>query len=74
VLARLSATIPLPWAVYQTSGEQAGIDVLAAQDLADPVRAQLETWTAFVRAGASMIISYAARRAPAYLAPPGRTS
>lgn len=67
VLARLSAEIPLPWAVYQTSGEQAGIDLLAAQNLADPVRAQLETWTAFARAGASMIISYAARRAPLYL-------
>ena len=67
VLARLSAAIPLPWAVYQTSGEQAGIDLLAAQGLADPVRAQLETWTAFARAGAHMIISYAARRAPVYL-------
>ena len=67
VLARLSAAIPLPWAAYQTSGEQAGIDLLAAQGLADPVRAQLETWTAFVRAGAQMIISYAARRAPSYI-------
>jgi porphobilinogen synthase len=67
VLARLSAAIPLPWAVYQTSGEQAGIDLLAAQNLTDPVRAQLETWTAFVRAGARMIISYAARHAPLYL-------
>ena len=67
VLARLSAAIPLPWAVYQTSGEQAGIDLLAAQNLTDPVRAQLETWTAFVRAGAQMIISYASRRAATYL-------
>jgi porphobilinogen synthase len=67
VLARLSAAVPLPWAVYQTSGEQAGIDLLAEQQLADPVRAQVETWTAFVRAGARMIISYAARRAPLYL-------
>jgi delta-aminolevulinic acid dehydratase/porphobilinogen synthase len=67
VLAHLSATVPLPWAVYQTSGEQAGIDLLTEQKLADPVRAQLETWTAFVRAGARMIISYAARRAPLYL-------
>lgn len=67
VLARLSAAIPLPWAVYQTSGEQAGIDLLAAHGLTDPVRAQLETWTAFVRAGAQMIISYAARRAVSYL-------
>jgi porphobilinogen synthase len=68
VLARLSAAVPLPWAVYQTSGEQAGIDLLAGHGLADPARAQLETWTAFVRAGAQMIISYAARRAPLYLA------
>ena len=67
VLARLSAAIPLPWAVYQTSGEQAGIDLLAAQHLTDPVRAQLETWTAFARAGAQMIISYASRRAASYL-------
>ncbi len=67
VLARLSAAVPLPWAVYQTSGEQAGIDLLTAQNLADPVRAQLETWTAFARAGARMIISYAARRASQYL-------
>ncbi|MEO7385799.1 MAG: porphobilinogen synthase [Gammaproteobacteria bacterium] len=71
VLARLSAAIPLPWAVYQTSGEQAGIDLLADQNLADPVRAQLETWTAFIRAGARMIISYAARRAPLYLSQEG---
>ena len=67
VLARLSQALPLPLAVYQTSGEQAGIDLPAAQGLGDPVRTQLETWTAFARAGASMIISYAARRAPQYL-------
>ncbi len=67
VLARLSAAIPLPWAVYQTSGEQAGIDLPAAHKLADPARAQLEAWTGFARAGAHMIISYAARRAATYL-------
>ena len=63
ILAELSARIPKPWAVYQTSGEQAGIDVPAGQDLLRRDAAQLETWTAFVRAGASMIITYAARRA-----------
>ena len=67
VLALLSARIHKPWAVYQTSGEQAGIDVLAERGLADPVRAQLESWSAFSRAGANMIISYAARRARRYL-------
>ena len=67
VLADLSARVPLPWAVYQTSGEQAAIDVLAERDLLDAARAQRETWTAFRRAGAAMIISYAARRAAAIL-------
>jgi len=66
--AMLSARIHKPWAVYQTSGEQAGIDVLAERGLTDPVRAQLESWSAFSRAGANMIISYAARRAHRYLA------
>jgi porphobilinogen synthase len=68
VLARLSAEQPQPWAVYQTSGEQAALEGLAAQGLTDLRRAQLETWTAFARAGAAIIISYAARRAREYLA------
>ncbi len=63
VLADLSTRIPKPWAVYQTSGEQAAIDLLAKHDLLRRDVAQRETWIAFVRAGASMIISYAARRA-----------
>jgi len=63
VLASLSARIAKPWAIYQTSGEQAAIDILANQRLLNPNSAQRETWQAFVRAGASMIISYAARRA-----------
>mgnify|MGYP001248490253 FL=1 len=67
ILALLSARIHKPWAVYQTSGEQAGIDLPAERGLTDPVRAQLESWTAFSRAGANMIISYAARRARRYL-------
>jgi porphobilinogen synthase len=63
VLAELSACISKPWAVYQTSGEQAGIDLLARENLIRRDAAQRETWTAFVRAGATIIISYAARRA-----------
>ena len=63
VLANLSAQIPKPWAVYQTSGEQAAIDLLAEHSLMHREAALMETWTAFVRAGASMIISYAARSA-----------
>jgi porphobilinogen synthase len=63
VLADLSRRIPKPWAVYQTSGEQASIETLAARDLMRRDAAQLETWIAFRRAGAMIIISYAARRA-----------
>ncbi|MCK6370587.1 MAG: porphobilinogen synthase [Gammaproteobacteria bacterium] len=62
VLRELSAEIPRPFAVYQTSGEQASLELLAREGLADLDRVQLETWTAMRRAGADMIISYAARR------------
>jgi porphobilinogen synthase len=68
VLAALSAELPLPFAAYQTSGEQAALDLLAREGLADGDRVQRETWTALARAGARIIISYAARRAPRLLA------
>jgi porphobilinogen synthase len=68
VLAALSAALPLPFAAYQTSGEQAALDLLAREGLADGVRVQLEAWTALARAGARIIISYAARRATRLLA------
>ena len=67
VLARLSKEIPKPWAVYQVSGEYAGIELLAEKGLMDGPAAHLEAWTAFVRAGASMIITYGARSAPEIL-------
>lgn len=67
VLRDLSQTIPLPWAVYQTSGECAGLDALSQANLGRREQLYPETWTAFVRAGASMIISYAARNAQAWL-------
>jgi porphobilinogen synthase len=57
----LSKKLPLPWAVYQVSGEYAGIEMLAEQGLIDRALAHAEAWTAFVRAGASMIITYGAR-------------
>ena len=67
VLATLAAEIPLPWAVYQTSGECAGIELVAEAELGDRQRLYLETWTALSRAGANMIISYAARDAARWL-------
>lgn len=68
VLSRLSAEIPLPWAVYQVSGEYAAIELMAAQGLMDRKRAHLECWNSFTRAGANMIISYGARYAKEWLA------
>lgn len=67
VLAELSSYIPKPWAVYHTSGECAGIELLARDGLTDTAKANIEHWTAFVRAGASMIISYNARHATSWL-------
>jgi len=67
VLAALSARIPRPWAAYQTSGEQAALELLAREGLGDADRLQAESWTALRRAGADMIITYAARRARAVL-------
>ena len=67
VLKDLSARIERPWAVYQVSGEFAAIEALAAQDLIARPQAHVECWTAFVRAGASMIITYGARSAREWL-------
>ena len=69
VLAKLSGQIPKPWAVYEVSGEFAAIEVLARQGLIDGPKAHAEAWTAFVRAGASIIITYGARFASDWLNP-----
>ncbi|MDR2215486.1 MAG: porphobilinogen synthase [Nevskiaceae bacterium] len=68
LLADLSRQFAQPWAVYEVSGEYAGIELLAEQGLANRIGAHVEAWTAFVRAGASMIISYGARDAREWLA------
>jgi len=67
VLAALSSRIPLPWAVYEVSGEYAAIELLAANGLTARAQAHVEAWTAFVRAGASIIITYGARHAREWL-------
>lgn len=67
VLADLSKQIPLPWAVYEVSGEFAAIELMAEKGLIDAKRAHLEAWTGFFRAGAEMIITYGARFANDYL-------
>jgi porphobilinogen synthase len=67
VLASLSEKINKPWAVYEVSGEFAAIELMAAQGLVNGPAAHLESWTAFIRAGASMIITYGARNAKLWL-------
>lgn len=67
VIYRLSEEIKKPWAVYQVSGEYASIELMAANGLMNAPLAHLEAWTAFVRAGASIIISYGARNAKDWL-------
>lgn len=61
LLSQLSQAIPLPWAVYQVSGEYASIELMAEKGLMDGPKAHVEAWTAFIRAGASMILTYGAR-------------
>ncbi len=68
ILARLSAKYPQPWAVYEVSGEYASIELLAEQGLTQRIAAHRESWTALIRAGASMIISYGARHSREWLA------
>jgi porphobilinogen synthase len=67
ILADLSRRYAQPWAVYEVSGEYAGIELLAEQGLANRVNAHLEAWSGFLRAGASMIISYGSRHAKEWL-------
>ncbi|MGK5089312.1 porphobilinogen synthase [Bdellovibrionota bacterium FG-2] len=67
ILARLSKEIPKPWAVYEVSGEFAAIEVLAQQGLMQGPAAHVEAWTAFFRAGASMVITYGARFAQEWI-------
>jgi len=67
VLSRLSLEIPKPWAVYEVSGEYAAVELMAGQGLMDGPAAHVECWTSFVRAGASMIITYGARKAGQWL-------
>lgn len=67
ILSTLSREIARPWAVYEVSGEYAAIELMAREGLIDGPAAHLEAWTAFARAGASIIITYGARNARQWL-------
>ena len=67
ILAKLSRKIHKPWAVYEVSGEFAPIEVMAERGLMSGPLAHVEAWTAFVRAGAQIVITYGARFAAQWL-------
>jgi porphobilinogen synthase len=60
VIARLRATTSLPIAAYHVSGEYAMIKAAAKNGWLDERRAMTETLTAIARAGADIILTYAA--------------
>lgn len=68
IVSYLHREIPtIPIAVYQVSGEYAAIDLLSERGLINRSKAHVEAWTAFVRAGASILITYGARHAKNWL-------
>jgi porphobilinogen synthase len=56
-----------PIAAYHVSGEYAALELLVKAGLADRGAAHLEVWTALVRSGTTIIISYASRYAKQWI-------
>jgi porphobilinogen synthase len=67
VIAALHQKTNRPLAAYHVSGEYAAIELLAEKGLAIREAAHLEVWTALVRSGVNIIISYAARNADQWI-------
>lgn len=67
VIARLKQQTLKPVAAYHVSGEYAAIESLAEKGLVNREAAHLEVWTALTRAGADIIISYAAKNAKEWI-------
>ena len=67
VIARLKQQTLKPVAGYHVSGEYAAIEALAEKSLVKREAAHLEVWTALTRAGADIIISYAAKNAKEWI-------
>ncbi len=63
IVVRLRENTLAPIAVYHVSGEYASIDLMHEKGLINRDDALFEIWTAAKRAGATMIITYAARSA-----------
>lgn len=67
VIASLKKQTLKPVAAYHVSGEYAAIESLAEKNLVNRKAAHLEVWTALTRAGADIIISYAATNAKEWI-------
>ena len=67
VIAKLKQQTLKPIAAYHVSGEYAAIEALAEKNLVNRESAHLEVWTALTRAGAGIIISYAAKNAKQWI-------
>ena len=70
ILWRVKERFELPTAVYHVSGEYAMVKAAAANGWLDERAVMLETLLAFKRAGADLIITYAARDAARWLKAP----
>jgi len=68
VIAAVRASVAVPVAAYQVSGEFAMIEAAAANDWIDGERVMMESLTAIARAGAGIILTYYATRAAQKLA------
>ncbi len=63
VISRVAATVHLPVAAYQVSGEYAMVEAAAANGWLDRDRTIMETLTAIRRAGADIVLTYWAAEA-----------
>ena len=63
VISRVAATVRLPVAAYQVSGEYAMVEAAAANGWLDRDRMIMETLTAIRRAGADIVLTYWAAEA-----------
>jgi porphobilinogen synthase len=61
VIRRVRERFDVPLAAYSVSGEYAMIKAAAAAGMIDEARAMVETHTAIVRAGASIVLTYFAK-------------
>lgn len=67
VIAKLKQQTLKPIAAYHVSGEYAAVESLVEKGLASREAVHTEVWAALQRAGADIIISYAARNAKAWI-------